>query len=273
MSKALTYKTAVVDWKRPPAVLIEDTNGDLILTVPLAFCIEAGSKKVSTVEYLLLALAAAIENDPGSFDLQREGHPCNSHDTITAATYCLIYPRAEDINFRPGPQAKSRFKTLPVDDTDSTVSKSSRSSTLQSAFRLECRERDNGRSMLTRSRDGVEACHIIPFSLGQSFLDELTDFRRTGLRISLYDLVNGLTLDASSHKAFDKYEFGIWVEDGRYFVHSFLRSHIRFHGHEIEFAPVIPDYEKPSPILLQWHYKQCVIARLRGFSVPLYTET
>ncbi len=104
---------------------------------------------------------------------------------------------------------------------------------------------------------------------------------------------SGLTMSPDAHKDFDSYKWSLFVddvsilyragpslgvssqfhvEDGSLIVHVFVESNLAiYHGKRIipedRFKLYSPrDSWLPDPRLLKWHYKQCVQARLRGYS-------
>ncbi len=69
-----------------------------------------------------------------------------------------------------------------------------------------------------------------------------------------------------------------FFQDGALYVHIFVasdRTYLQYHGKKID--PVtrfkIQDPSTgigyPDPTLLQWHYKQCVQARIRGYAYDM----
>ncbi|WVO14627.1 hypothetical protein L204_102264 [Cryptococcus depauperatus] len=146
-----------------------------------------------------------------------------------------------DVTFSTGPEYFSRFKAPNPFGSVSTRSNSRRSSINQSNF-LPCSRPD----LYERF-----------FENGQSvFLPS-----------------SGLILRNDLHHAFGRLMLSLYEKDGFLFVHCFLVPYSifsRWHGKMIS-----PDFfrgdpsRRPDPILLHWHYNQCVKARMRGFSVGM----
>jgi hypothetical protein len=99
----------------------------------------------------------------------------------------------------------------------------------------------------------------------------------------------GLLLRPDLHKAFDNLDISRYYkvgtrtlpmtydtlianvvrQDGMIYAHSFrLHDAMQYHGMAIpstRWRIPIPEYW-PKPKFLQWHYRQCLMARFRGFS-------
>jgi len=99
----------------------------------------------------------------------------------------------------------------------------------------------------------------------------------------------GLLLRPDLHKAFDNLDISLYYkvgtsilpspcntlianvvqQDGMIYAHSFrLHDAMQYHGMAIpstRWHIPIPEYW-PKPEFLQWHYRQCLMARFRGFS-------
>lgn len=98
----------------------------------------------------------------------------------------------------------------------------------------------------------------------------------------LFDVTCGLLLRKDLHHAFDRLEFSFFKDvsycrapelmrqGDSYYVHAFNETCIPQHGKRIppdRFHG--PADWRPDPDLIAWHYKQCVKARIRGFSVGM----
>lgn len=268
------YRLSSELWQGSQVMILNSENG-WICGIPLEFVQTAGSDSVATCRYLYSVLECCLDNESSSFSLAKRSKDgevslVDAFDQIEAGFYVLVSPPYRDLQFSRGPQGKSRFRAFEEDASNSTVSNSSRSSTHQQRFRMELLARDgdclaSGAYGITR----LTACHIVPFSLGQSFLDEIMDFGNTGRRTTLYSASNGLLLRSDLHKEYDSYLLSMWHEEGRYYIHTFDETLSQFHGHEVIWRSSVKQADKPNPYLLRWHYKQCVMARFRGFKVAV----
>ncbi|KAF2183424.1 hypothetical protein K469DRAFT_710935 [Zopfia rhizophila CBS 207.26] len=119
--------------------------------------------------------------------------------------------------------------------------------------------------------DGLEAAHIFPLAYEGYWIDH--DYGRwitiQPARGSSIDSVqNGILLDSVIHQLFDTYGISINPDDN-YKVVAF-RPNIRgIGGHHIDqeyFAR--PD--APVDSLLRWHFRQAVLANMRGAGEPIF---
>lgn len=155
--------------------------------------------------------------------------------------------------------SRHRLSSAPV--ANAPVAKSSRSPNLQARFRTEVMATD-GVCLLTGERDldSLEACHIVPFDLGQSKLDEICG----PMLMRLYAPSNGLLLTPTQHAAFDRSKWSIYFFDGSYFVHVFGETDHKFQGKRLKFR-TRRRIRLPRRELLDWHCSQCLMARSRGY--------
>lgn len=215
-------------------------------------------------------------------------------DTIISATYFVLAREAsaefvtpDGLVWKTNPTDKSGKRKLQERDDSSTVSKSSRQSRTQDRFRKLVTARDAAECVITGESDAfgreVDACHIVPKTRG----DELIRKILRDETILIDDVTNGLLMSKSLHGSFDFYEWGIYVEDGVYQVHSFVGKRCKDLGHGrnmftrkgsywrdmwpddrlvritlFPHADDSPPYSRRT-VQLSWHYEQCVKARLR----------
>lgn len=86
------------------------------------------------------------------------------------------------------------------------------------------------------------------------------------------DPQNGLLLSTMLHHPFDKFLWGVYYDESvdKYFVHSFesgpddVTSSRAYHGRPLSLREEFRELW-PHRKLLDWHYKQCVMAHVRGF--------
>ncbi|KMP00018.1 hypothetical protein DIZ76_012302 [Coccidioides immitis] len=81
---------------------------------------------------------------------------------------------------------------------------------------------------------------------------------------------NGLLMDASLHNLFDQYLFSINPDDG-YKIISFFPDDMTIDGRILD--PVCRDPTDPNHVsdeLLRWHFRQSVLANMRGAGEPVF---
>ncbi|WVQ88642.1 hypothetical protein IAS59_002379 [Cryptococcus gattii] len=155
----------------------------------------------------------------------------------------------KDVSFSRGPEYFSSIKAPNPEGSFSTRSDSKRSSIDQSRFRS---------SLL--ARDGIR-----PDLYERIYGDQggLPMFRASV----------GFLLRDDLHHAFDRLMFSFYQKDGVFYVHCFsmgLQGASEWHGKAIPsnwFRGESRDL--PDPVLVEWHYSQCLKARIRGFSVGM----
>lgn len=257
---ATLYTTSLTSWHDSiDSAVILDDSGSEVGTFPMQFLRDGGPGTL-TARYLLHVCRLILEI-PLDFDLIiRDGAGAiNPADIITPTHYSINGTFA----LRHGPAGKTRSKPFRETDSNGTYSQSSRSSATQSKFKMELVQRDS--ACLVSDNFALEelvGCHIVPFSLGQEKLREICQPET----VQVSSIENGLLLASSLHKSFDQYVWGIYPFEGSLYVHMFGASHHEWHGKRLHFRSR-PWARPPKAKLLEWHYAQCLMARIRGFSV------
>ena len=146
-----------------------------------------GGRNARKKSYLSSVVRALTGVPQGGFiEVQHEIHHADDDNSdIKIGTYVVISSSA--LNLASGPQGKSLSRAYHDVDDSTTVSRSSRSSANQSRFRLHVLLRD-GRCLVTHNQEpgSVTAAHVVPFSLGQDYLDSITHFpARWGYSLSV----------------------------------------------------------------------------------------
>lgn len=263
------YTTACEAWgcELEDVVILQDEQGTHLGNVPLPFMKQCVA--TTTVAYLryvireLLSLGTSAE-----IVLQHNGERLDheSEAIIEFGVYQYSFPSSCQAKPLIGPQGKSLSRSYQETDGSSTVSRSSRTSSVgQNTFRERLCLRD-GHCIVT----GVEEieilvpAHIIPYSLGHEFLYGLTNYPG---QVSLNSVNNGLLLSPEMHKAYDRFRWGIFVSsDNKHYVHMFDFRDRTYHGMEIKYRCRSKSLW-PNKSLLQWQYRQCLAARIRGSCV------
>lgn len=249
--------------------VIGDTD---VATIPLEFMRLAHVDNWEYVRYVLHTLADL----PETFQLLVNGAQLTEDHPLLPGTYEIQYAGSSShIKFSRGPQGKSlsRARNTIDDEASDTVSASSRLTGRpeQARFRNALLARDS-RCLVTGTRRLVvlTACHIVFQSLGQAYLDEIVGSRN---EVLVMDLRNGLLLNNVLHHPYDQFLWGIYYDSksDRYVVHSFEddpddpTSSRAYHGRSLLLNDNFKD-TWPHKALLEWQYRQCLMAHVRGFA-------
>ncbi|KAK9246636.1 HNH endonuclease-domain-containing protein [Lipomyces tetrasporus] len=149
-------------------------------------------------------------------------------------------------------------------------------------FRARVRERD-GKCVITGMVNrgihrndwrGYEAAHIFPVSSEEYFVQSgfsrwITNRigpRDTGINSSQ----NGLLMLSNIHQKFDGFDFSINPDDG-YKITCFDTDNFRIDGGTLD--PICRDHSNEKGVrdeLLRWHFRQAVLANMRGAGEPSF---
>lgn len=258
MSRAYDYDTTVSLWRSEENIYLRDAMENFLALIPISF-LQVPTHNVLCSRYLW-KVARAVAHVPGDAKLFRNGEEIGADERVHQGQYDLISESNPTLIFRRGPQGKTGSRNFSQRSTGTSVSHSSRSTPRQARFRNGLRARDY-KCVVSGNHSSLIASHIVPFSLGQQYLDDITGIR--GLN-QLYSIQNGLLLRRDIHDAYDRYEIGFFCDNSRCFVHTFGESYREFHGKEVAF-PTIEESRRPDIRLLDWHYSQCLMTRFRGY--------
>jgi len=154
----------------------------------------------------------------------------------------------------------------------------------QNRFRDEIRARDRGcvisglqnPDTAIEAEDWVsfEAAHIFPAASGSTWNRRgygrlITDMNDSPVASRIHSIQNGFLLNSFVHKRFDQYLVSINPDDG-YKVVSFSIDHYGLDGRILD--PVCRNPGNPhrvSDFLLRWHFRQSVLANMRGAGGPI----
>ncbi|KDN34919.1 hypothetical protein K437DRAFT_230272 [Tilletiaria anomala UBC 951] len=238
---SITYDTAALTWGGETFQVV-DGSGQRLVQIPLAF---ARTGRCDHVQYALSVIYDCWEENQGRLH-RADGQVLALDAPLFSGT--ATYSRADGTSptcvARLGPRFKE-YRRAPVDGSDGgTVSASSRSSNQQNRFRS-----------ALHSRDGI--CFYYTEALGDSPGD-------------LFNPSFGLLLRADLHKTFDHGLWALYEDEGNLVVHIFggRLSQREFHGKVIVPAQRCRGAAQAQPDLrlLRFHYQQCAMRRLRGFS-------
>lgn len=260
------YTSACESWAVEEDVVTLRDGATIIGQFPLEFLLACEvTRTTKYLKFVVRELLCLQESDELRLIFQSgESRTADDADLVRPGEYLCVVPESASPRLLQGPQGKSLSRPFRDTDGTSTVSKSSRSSVNQNKFREKLFLRD-GHCLLSEDDDdeSLVPAHIIPFSLGQDFLDTLTMYPR---QVELFSVTNGLLLRSDLHRAYDRYRWGIFVNpEGRHFVHVFgvSTSYRGLHGKEIHYRS--RNIAKlPNIHLLRWQYRQCLMARIRG---------
>ncbi|KAK6350054.1 hypothetical protein TWF696_006303 [Orbilia brochopaga] len=154
------------------------------------------------------------------------------------------------------------------------------SSSRDRQFRMEVRQRDgkcvisgleNRRADLEDWR-GFDACHIVPLHLESWLVQQHYDSWITDETSSakINSPQNGLLLSSSVHQDFDAYIVSVNPDDG-YKIFCFSRDNLGVDGRILDPVCLDPNSEHCVPDqLLRWHFRQSVLANMRGDGEPIF---
>ncbi|KAK9352079.1 HNH endonuclease-domain-containing protein [Lipomyces doorenjongii] len=149
-------------------------------------------------------------------------------------------------------------------------------------FRKAVRERDGRcviKGVINPDADiddwpGFEAAHIFPLSKEDDFIHQgfsrwITN--RAGPRdTGINSCQNGLLMRAQIHQHFDAFRFSINVDDN-YKIISFDSDIERVDGRTLDLVCRSPNDERSArDELLRWHFRQAVLANIRGVGEPIF---
>lgn len=255
--------------------MVKDVKGQFIAAVPVPF-MEQGHCR--SWEYILDVTKTCVEQQDGVL-FTAQGAAIELTQTLQLPpveagyyTYKRVDAPEEACSFAKGPESKTRGKPPSGRVSESTVSHSSRSSVNQNNFRTALIARDSV-CLLTGTRwDSCAASHIVPFSRPDIYARELGVPPEL---VNLYGTSAGLLVNRLYHRALDVFEWSLRPQGDNYVVHFFTGGPegkgALLHGKVIDsshFRSPNPA-EKPNPVLLRWHYRQCVQARFRGFAAKM----
>ncbi|KAK9368255.1 HNH endonuclease-domain-containing protein [Lipomyces kononenkoae] len=150
-------------------------------------------------------------------------------------------------------------------------------------FRARVRDRDrkcviSGTANIGAPRNdwrGFEAAHIFPISSEEHFvkkgLSNCITNRRLGSReTGINSCQNGLLMLSTIHQKFDGFDFSINPDDG-YKITCFDGDPFRIDGNVLD--PGCRESEGEEGVrdeLLKWHFRQTVLANMRGAGEPSF---
>ncbi|KAJ5804132.1 uncharacterized protein N7518_000435 [Penicillium psychrosexuale] len=166
---------------------------------------------------------------------------------------------------------------------DYDISCDGKTSRQEESFRTEVGRRDgrcviSGTINLLAQSDwwtGFEAAHIFPLEkeglwVEYNFGRWITNMDHTTDVSKLNPVQNGLLMTSNLHNCFDQYAFSI-NPDGGYKIIAFLPDTFKIDGRVLE--PICRDPNDQNHVadeLLRWHFRQSVLANMRGAGEPIF---
>ena len=154
----------------------------------------------------------------------------------------------------------------------------------QNRFRDEIRARDRGCVISGKVNPesaievgdwvSLEAAHIFPSAYGSiwnwrrygRFITDMNDYPASS---RIHSIQNGFLLQSNIHQRFDQYLVSINPDDG-YKVVAFSIDRDGLDGRILDPACRRPgDRHRVSDFLLRWHFRQSVLANMRGAGGPI----
>ncbi|KAF3079798.1 hypothetical protein TWF569_009167 [Orbilia oligospora] len=154
-----------------------------------------------------------------------------------------------------------------------------------SAFRNALRQRDRGCVITGVVNDdddndwtGMEAAHIWPLGKGSEWIRQnasrwITDSDSDGFsnELKMNSPQNGILVSSIAHTLFDSYTLAINPEAG-YRIYDFGRNKFGYGGKFMSATARQSNNNNNGArdTLLLWHFRQCVLANMRGAGEPLW---
>ncbi|CAO1618056.1 unnamed protein product [Jaminaea pallidilutea] len=291
MSERIHYQLSHRHWSSEGACILRNEDGQQLLVLPVSFLRLGG---VGDFAFALRQLQFCFEETSQCGLEDHAGAVVHGHEAIQAGQYTVRRQEsaaplsdqaktstdrshsAESVDTqlipRRGPRFKFKHRAPNIgDDHASTMSDSKRSSPNQSSFRVSIIARD---FCCLITEEDYEACtpsHILPLSRPE-YYEEVLGYD-PGF---LFEPSFGLLLRDDLHHAFDRGSIALYPQvqaDGTqaYVVHVFnpevatwrefhgkvITAHSRFRGRDFNF---------PNTDLLLFHYAQCSMKHMRGWS-------
>lgn len=257
------YEQAVETWSGE-LVQVVSLDGKAIARIPIDFLARGGD---NTWSYVIHVVHQLVLEREGS--IYQDGVSVHPELAPLPGIYIYDVPGFTSVHFSPGPTLTTPYKPADVEGSTDT-GRSSTPTNNQLDFRGMVRARDihcliSGEFMLD-----CEAVHIVPKDREAVYRDllKLRENEPVGQKFSASA---GILLEPKLRKAFDRLEMSFYYKEGVMYAHFFrvgLQDSSRWHGIAIpstRFHIPYPQYW-PKPEYLQWHYRQCLLARFRGFS-------
>ena len=256
------YPLALESWSEvsPECLKVLDESGSMLLVIPLTFLVDGN---VSQFGYVLDCIRENFE-EPGS--LFFEGAIAREDDLVREgqATFLREDGHKEPCTPVRGPRFKFKYRAAVEGAETSTMSNSKRSTANQSQFRLALVARDFSCLLSDAEYEKCTACHILPQSRPEYYEEVLGTQARY-----LFSPAYGLLLRDDLHHAFDRGEIALLPHEDRYIVHVFKydKDTAIYHGKILEVNRFRGSAKtRPNSDLLRFHYQQCSMKYLRGFS-------
>ncbi|KAL0634243.1 hypothetical protein Q9L58_006861 [Maublancomyces gigas] len=249
MSRSLGRDVHIYDMSDPATVL-----GGLILTNGIT-----NANFYSMVEIIFIFEKDYFLQDEGGRTIQRDDH------LLQPGKYFILTNGSITVN-----NELWLVRTISVT-----------SGTRLAAFRDAVRDRDR-RCVITGRRvvsargawTGFEAAHIFPLAYERHWMEHnygrwITIPPATESAGSINSVQNGMLLRADIHALFDSYTVSINPDDNHKIV-CFRRDGKGIAGSHLDQQRFLDDPRRPVDQVLRWHFRQTVLANMRGAGEPVF---
>lgn len=263
---SVRYDLAVASWKTSEVLAIVSYSGHPIAYFPLQFILKGGHPKWEYVIQVLQQITDEVVVGSQWSLSEENGQNVSMESIPRAGKYIYTSNDTSEPSYARGPEYFRRYQPATPGGSVSTRSDSKRSSACQSNFRINVIARDGTCLLTDVPHNKCTAAHIIPYSRPDVYMRVLN----IPYEPPLFDASCGLLLRDELHHSFDRLEWSLYHKDGSFYVHCFTLSQSEtatLHGKKItcdRFRGLVES--RPDPRLVEWHYRQCLMAHIRGFS-------
>ncbi|CAD6586822.1 MAG: hypothetical protein TREMPRED_004564 [Tremellales sp. Tagirdzhanova-0007] len=256
------YDLAVASWRNSDVISIVSASGSPIAYFPLDFIMKGGQPEWT---YVILAIQQITDQAIGTqWGLQDTDGQVVSAEAIPRAGKFIYGTQVSQALMR-----KTVFLIHPLPEVLNTSVAINPPLQEASNFRINVIARDGTCLLTDVPHNKCTAAHIAPYSRPDVYMQLLN----ITYDPPLFDASCGLLLRDELHHSFDRLEWSLYHKDGSFYVHCFTLSQSEIatlHGKKIS-----PDRfrgleeSRPDRRLVDWHYKQCLMAHIRGFSANM----
>ncbi|KDN36249.1 hypothetical protein K437DRAFT_260186 [Tilletiaria anomala UBC 951] len=256
----VTYIRASESWGGQKFKAI-DKSGQVLVSIPIQFARDGGC---NTIGFVLSQVAFCWEQD--GFLQSETGQRLEAEAPLFDGTAIFVREdgSTDACTPRKGPRFKYKYRAPTENSNAGTMSNSSRSSDLQSRFRVALIARDTFCLLSGADYEDCVASHILPLSRPEYYAEVLGEDVQY-----LFKAEYGLLLRSDLHHSFDRGEWALHIDGDNLVVHVFKGrgSAKPYHGQIITPARFhLRPESHPNRDALMFHYQQCSIQRFRGFS-------
>lgn len=249
----------IVDYHLPTLVLC---------AIPGSFLQSSGDNSWA---YVYHVIRCCVANGQGGMVVDGEGNEHKDDSRVEPMVGLYMFRNADPSRISVpsrGPQSNRSPKTgaPSLDLPSETISHSSRSTANQGRFKEGLVARDQVCLITEAQSPQCVAAHIVPQSRKDVYQELL------GLLANIFAPSAGLLLRTDMHKRYDSYELALYFKSDAYYIHMFSIDEPLLHQYQGKrldsnrFSRFVPPSHHPSKVLVNWHYRQAVMARFRGYA-------